>query len=199
VCIVLKFSRCLFAKLSSSSSLLLLPLSMKGKEEGEGRGASHRGGGAAADAARRRLVRGGAAATGGVRWGRGRGGGRGHGGGTPPSGERAETGRGCACGREKNRELHGQQWRRAHRTRRGSPELRIKSSIGSEPTVGSTNQTHRDKLSMRRTQRYPRILPTTHRLKVIDRRSYHRSWNHRELRRAIPGIVDRIWGNSFEI
>jgi hypothetical protein len=99
----------------------------------------------------------------------------------------------------KNRELHGQQWRRAHRTRRGSPELRIKSSIGSEPTVGSTNQTHRDKLSMRHTQRYPRILPTTHRLKVIDRRSYHRSWNHRELRRAIPGIVDRIWGNSFEI
>jgi hypothetical protein len=39
----------------------------------------------------------------------------------------------------------------------------------------------------------------THGLKVITRWSCRRSWNRPELRRAIPGIVDRIWGNGFKI
>jgi hypothetical protein len=57
----------------------------------------------------------------------------------------------------------------------------------------------RTKPSMRQTQLYSWILPMTHELKVIARRSCHRIWNRPELWRAIPGIVYRIWGNGFEI
>jgi hypothetical protein len=46
------------------------------------------------------------------------------------------------------------------------------------------------KPSTRRTQRYPRIWQTMHGLRVIARRSYHQSWNHSKLRRAIPGARD---------
>jgi hypothetical protein len=34
-------------------------------------------------------------------------------------------------------------------------------------------------------------------LGVIARRSYRRSWNRSELRRAIPGARDQIWRNRF--
>jgi hypothetical protein len=51
------------------------------------------------------------------------------------------------------------------------------------------------KPSMRRTQRYSRIPQTMHRLEVIA----HRSWNRSELRRAIPGAGNWIWGNRFLI
>jgi hypothetical protein len=51
------------------------------------------------------------------------------------------------------------------------------------------------KLSTRRTQRYPRISPTTHGSKVITRRS----WNRPELQRTTPGVSDLNWGRGFEI
>ena len=50
----------------------------------------------------------------------------------------------------------------------------------------------RRKPSTRRTQRYPRIPQTMHGLGVA-----RRSWNRPELRRAIPGASDRIWGKRF--
>jgi hypothetical protein len=53
------------------------------------------------------------------------------------------------------------------------------------------------KPSTRRTQRYPRIPQTMHRLGVIARRSCRRSWNRPELRRAIPGARDWIWRKRF--
>ena len=60
---------------------------------------------------------------------------------------------------------------------------------------GSNRRTERaaTKPSTRRTQRYPRILQTMHGLGVIARRS----WNRSELRRAIPGARDWIWGKRF--
>jgi hypothetical protein len=53
------------------------------------------------------------------------------------------------------------------------------------------------KPSMRRTQQYPRIPQTMHRLGVIARRSCRRSWNRPEFRRAIPGARDWIWRKRF--
>jgi hypothetical protein len=55
------------------------------------------------------------------------------------------------------------------------------------------------KVLTRRTQRYPQILPTTHRSKVIARWSYRWSWNRPELRFAIPGVSDLNWGRGFKI
>jgi hypothetical protein len=57
--------------------------------------------------------------------------------------EREGRGRGVHTG-TKMEKLNGQQWRKAHSRRRSSSELRRKSSIGDEPTVGLRNRQHRD-------------------------------------------------------
>jgi hypothetical protein len=64
---------------------------------------------------------------------------------------------------------------------------------------GSNRRTERaaTKPVTRRTQRYPRIRQTMHGLGVIACRSCRRSWNRCELRRAIPGASDWIWGKRF--
>jgi hypothetical protein len=79
-------------------------------------------------------------------------------------------------------------------SRRSRKEIRRLPEI-----QGSNLRTERaaTKPSMRRTQRYPRIRQTIHGLGVIARRSYHRSWNRSELRRAISGARDWIWRNRF--
>jgi hypothetical protein len=87
----------------------------------------------------------------------------------------------------------------AHWRRRSSLEPRRNWSIDGEPEVESTNRKTGTKSSMRRMQWYSRISPTMHEMKVIARRSCRRSWNRLELRREIPGIMDRMSGNGFQI
>jgi hypothetical protein len=72
---------------------------------------------------------------------------------------------------------------------------RLATNRWSDRRIKST----RTNLSMRRMQWYSRISPITHGLELIARRNCRWSWNRPELRWAIPGHVDRIWGNDFEI
>ena len=90
-----------------------------------------------------------------------------------------------------------QQWR--FLTGEEDPR-RSRGEIRRLPEIrGSNRRTERaaTKPSTRRTQRYPRIRQTMHGLGVIARRSCRRSWNRPELRRAIPGARDWIWGKRF--
>jgi hypothetical protein len=75
---------------------------------------------------------------------------------------------------EKMEKLHGQRWREAHRRRGPSLEPRRIPSIGAKRRSDRRIESTGTKLSTRRTQHYSRILPTTHRLKVIA----HWSWDH---------------------
>jgi hypothetical protein len=104
------------------------PLTMEGKEEGEGEGADRRG-------AKRPCE------TPGLRWG-GERVGRGAAARKREGGEK--RGRGCAGG-TKIEELHGQQWWESSSENKTSPEPREKMSFCDEPTIRSTNQRHRDK------------------------------------------------------
>jgi hypothetical protein len=113
-------------------------------------------------------------------------------------------GRGAATGEGEGRvgeALHGRENEEtlgaiievSHRGRRPSPEPRGNPRL---PKIrGSNRRTERaaTKPSTRRTQRYPRIRQTMHRLGVIARRS----WNRPELRRAISRARDWIWRKCF--
>jgi hypothetical protein len=97
----------------------------------------------------------------------------------------------------RNEELWLKSMEEAHRGRR---PRRSRGEIRRLPEIrGSNRLTERaaTKSSTRRTQRYPWIRQTMHGLGVIARRSCRRSWNRPELRRAIPGARDWIWGKHF--
>jgi hypothetical protein len=53
-------------------------------------------------------------------------------------------GRCCINDKQRNEELHGQQWRESSPEKKTSLDPRRKTSISGEPTVGSTNQKHQD-------------------------------------------------------
>jgi hypothetical protein len=72
---------------------------------------------------------------------------------------------------------------RAHRRKKPRRSQGEKHGLGTNRRSDRRIEGIGTKLSVRRTQRYPRIPPTTHGSKVIAR---HRSWNRSELRRAIP-------------
>jgi hypothetical protein len=63
--------------------------------------------------------------------------------GEPPS-EEGRGGRWRSCTGRKNKENLGTRMVEAHRIRRPSPEPNTKSSIGDEPSMGSTNRRHQD-------------------------------------------------------
>ena len=90
----------------------------------------------------------------------------------------------------KMEKLHGQQWRETHRRRRSSLEPRKNHRLAAKRRLDRRIESTGTKLSTRRMQRYPRIPPTMHGLKLIAHQSYRRSWNRPELRRAILGTVN---------
>jgi hypothetical protein len=82
--------------------------------------------------------------------GRNDAGGTGCGGGIHRRGERGGRGKREELRREdKNKELHGQQWRMGAPEKTTSPEPREKSPIGDEPSVGRRIESIRVKLSIR--------------------------------------------------
>jgi hypothetical protein len=113
-------------------------------------------------------------------------------------GERA-AGRGWAATHGEKRRKTWRTMEIAHRRKQSSLELRRKSPIDDELEVGSTNQKHRDE-----------ALDKTNAMILSDSANdaqtesnclleLSRSWNRPELRREITVIVDRIWGNDFEV
>jgi hypothetical protein len=98
-------------------------------------------------------------------------------GGAPPPVEEKD----CAGERE-TKNFHAQQWWRANQRRRPrwsqGQICRLSTNYRPDRRIEGTET----KLSTGRTQRHPRILSTTHRSKVIARRSCCRSWNRSELR-----------------
>jgi ribosomal protein L15 len=96
-------------------------------------------------------------------------------GGKGASGRKGERGRGGLHTLKKTEKPLWTTMGKAHRRRRSSPESRRKLLIGGDPEDGSTIESTVTKLSTRQTQQYSRILLTTHRLKVITRRSWNRS------------------------
>jgi hypothetical protein len=96
---------------------------------------------------------------------------------------------------DENEEHHVKNGGEAHRRRNSCRSWaqirRLRTNRRSDRRIEGTGM----KLLTRQTQRYPRILPTMHGLKVIA----HRSWNGPELRRAISGVSDLDWGWGFKI
>jgi hypothetical protein len=109
-----------------------------------------------------------------------------------------ERERGCMGG-TKTKNSMGNNIGKAHRRRNPRPRRWQIHRLRTNRQSDRRNEGTWTKLSTRRMQRYPQIPPTTHGSKVIARRSYHRSWNRPELRRAITGVSDLNWGRGFEI
>jgi hypothetical protein len=132
--------------------------------------------------------------------GRGDGGARGNTGrGGPPLGDGEVRERGPArTGKWKKRRKPRCNNGAGSPDKKTSPEPRRKMPIGTNRLSDRRIEDTRMKLSMRQTQRYPQIPPTTLGSKVIAHESCHRSWNRPELRRAISGVSDLDWGWSLK-
>jgi hypothetical protein len=105
----------------------------------------------------------------------------------PPPGEVRE-GRGgpARTGNVKHEETLGATMVEAHRRKRHRWSLAQIRRLRTNRRLDRRIEGTETMLSTRRTQRYPRISPTTHGLKVIARWS----WNRLELCRAIPRVSD---------
>jgi hypothetical protein len=111
-------------------------------------------------------------------------------------------GRCCVNENQRNEELHGQQWRESS-PKKTSPEPGRKSPIGDKPTAGSTNRKHRDEALDETNAAVPSdstndtLIKSNCSLELSPELEPFQTLI--ELRRVIPRIVDRIWGNGFEI
>jgi hypothetical protein len=86
-----------------------------------------------------------------------------------------------------------------HPRGRSSPEPRRKTPIDGELQVGSTNREHRDKALDEANAAVSLDFTKDARIESNCSWEFLSGWNRPELWRAIPGVVDRIWGNRFDI